>query len=153
VRFVDDPRLFGPNLIELGSGHFGLEHWRLVYDPVGPPPPDEHHIHGPMVILYVGQRYGGSRLPRAPLPGSLSHPDLFVRSLDIPAYVYGAVDFGFNQVHVHGLKGPPVEATVIECAEHLPFNFYVGEVISRVDRVMASGPDGLTATWARDDSP
>jgi hypothetical protein len=42
---------------------------------------------------------------------------------------------------------------VIECAEHLPFNFYVGEVISRVDRVMASGPDGLTATWARDDSP
>jgi hypothetical protein len=140
------------NWIELGSGLLGCERWRLMYDPEGPDPPDQNHTTGPMVMLYLGERGGGGRLPRAPLPEPLGDPDLFVRSLDLPAHVYGAVDLGFDRVHVYSLKGPMVQATVVDCTGQLPFNFYVAEVTSRVERITATGPDGRTATWPRDNA-
>jgi hypothetical protein len=43
-------------------------------------------------------------------------------------------------------EGPTVDAVIVDCAEHLPFNYYVGEVASRVVRVSATGPGGRTAS-------
>jgi hypothetical protein len=149
---VFDPFPPGRVAIELGSGLFGSKRWRLMYDPEGPVPPDEHHITGPMVVLCVGDRGGGGRLPQAPLPEPLGRPHLFVRSLDLPAHVYGPVELGFDRVHVYSLNGPMVEATVVDCTDHLPFNFYVAEIRSQVQRVMADGPEGRTVSWTRDNA-
>ena len=42
---------------------------------------------------------------------------------------------GFDRVQLDCDKGPTVEAVVVQCAGHLPWNYYVGEVASRVTRV------------------
>ena len=65
------------------------------------------------------------------------------------AYVFGKVAVGFDQVRIDCDKGPNVEAIVVDCADHLPYNHYVGAVTSRVTRVSATGPDGHTATMER----
>jgi hypothetical protein len=136
---------FPDNEIELGSGQFGSEQWRLMYDPVGPVPPDEHHITGPEVMLYSRDGGSGRPVPRKPLAGSLGCPHLDVRSFYSTAYLFGEVAVGFDRVQVHCARGPTVDALVIDCTDHLPFNYYVAEIISRWLRITATGPDGRTA--------
>lgn len=87
---------------------------------------------------------------KAPLSGSLAHPHLCVYSLDPPeAHVFGEVDVGLDRVNVHCDHESIAEAVVIDCAEHLPFNYYVAQVTSRVERVTATGPDDREASWKR----
>ena len=74
-------------------------------------------------MLY--SRDGGScrPVPRKPLAGSLGCRHLDVRYST--AYLFGEVAFGFDRVQVHCAKGPTVDALIIDCADHLPFNYYV----------------------------
>jgi hypothetical protein len=135
--------------IELGSGRFGADQWWLMYDPDGTDPPDEDHLpSGPMVTLYVEDR--GSGGPINPLSGSLGRAGLLVRNLHSTAFAFGNVAFGFDHVHLDCAKGPTVDAVIVDCAQYLPFDYYVGEVASRVVRVRASGPDGRTVALEQD---
>lgn len=137
-------------MIELGSGLFGEEPWQLMYDPVGPFPGDENVISaGPMVMLYVGNDGSGRPTALDPLAG-LGGWTLFRRDGYSTAYVFGKVAFGFDRVQLDCAQGPTVDALVVDCADHLPFNHYVGEIASRVVRVSATGPDGRTSTMSRD---
>jgi hypothetical protein len=148
---VFDPPVFGPNEVELGSGHFDSDQWWLVYDPEGPESPDEHHIREPVITLYAARGGFGRPPARRPLSGSLGRPALGLSSDHTTARVFGEVDFGFHGVSLQCLTGPIVEAVVVDCADHLPFNYYVAEVTSRVMRITATGPDGRTATWEREE--
>jgi hypothetical protein len=84
-------------------------------------------------------------LARAALFGTLGRPHLAVPSGHSTAHVFGEVALGFDRVQLVCAKGPGVEAVVVDCADHLPFNYYVAEIVSRVIRVSATGPDGRTA--------
>lgn len=118
-----------------------------MYDPEGIDPPDEDHLpSGPMVMLYVGSHGGGGPIEFNPLSGSLGRSDLLVRDLRSPAHAFGKVAFGFDHVQLDCAKGPTVDAVVVDCDEQLPFNYYVGEITSRVVRVSATGPGGRTAS-------
>ena len=57
--------------------------------------------------------------------------------------------FGFDRVQHDCYKGPAVDAIVVECADYLPYDHYIGEVISRVTWMSATGPDGRTAIMER----
>jgi hypothetical protein len=103
------------------------------------------------VWLYVGNNGNGNPIALIPLSGSLGRPALVYRgNAYSTAHVYGKVAFGFDQVQLDCDKGPTVEAIVVECADYLPYNHYIGEVLTRVTRVSATGPDGRTATMDRD---
>ncbi len=163
-----DPRHFRNDYIELGSGQFGADQWSLMYDPVGIDPPDDDHLpSGPVVRLYIGravlrrretESYGplvrerarGGGGPIKPLSGSLGRSGLLVRDLHSTAHAFGQVAFGFDRVRLDCAKGPTVDAVVVDCANHPSFNYYVGEVASRVVRVRATGPDGRTAALEQD---
>jgi hypothetical protein len=132
-------------MIELGSGRFGADQWRLMYDPEGFPPGDDHLASGPIVSLYVGSSGGGRPVELDPLTGSLGRSILVVRDPTVTAYAFGKVAFGFDRVQLDCAKGQTVDAIVVDCADHLPFNHYVGEIASRVVLVSATGPDGRTA--------
>jgi hypothetical protein len=142
-------RMFGHELVELGSGRSTLGPWLLVYDPIGQHEPDGHHVTGPIVMLYRENRGSGGPPAKSPLPGSLGRPRLCVDSPLSPAHVFGEVDFAFDRVNVHCDDGLIAEAVVVECAEHLLFNYYVAVVTSRVLRVIATGPD-RTVSWDED---
>jgi hypothetical protein len=117
-----------------------------MYDPVGLPPPDEDtEPSGPMILLYIRNHGFGGRLLQEALPDSLGRPYLGVQSGYATAHVFGEVAFGFDRVKLDCAKGPTVNAVVVDCADHLPFNYYVAEVVSRVDRVSATSPDGRAA--------
>ena len=115
-----------------------------MYDPEGPVPPNAHHITGPTVMLYVGDSGGGRPVALDPLSGSLGRWDLVYQG-GANAYIYGKVAVGFDQVRIDCEAGPSVEAIVVDCTDHLPYSHYVGEVLSRVSRVTATGPDGQIA--------
>lgn len=147
------PRLFRrKDMIELGSGLLAGEQWWLLYDPVGEASRAEDHApSGPIVWLYVGDSGHGKPLALNPLSGSLGRPALFYRGNTYStAHVYGKVAFGFDRVQLDCDTGPTVEAIVVECTDYLPYNHYIGEVVSRVIRVSATGTDGQTATMDRD---
>jgi hypothetical protein len=147
------PHLFRrKDMIELGSGLIGEEQWWLMYDPIGQASrAEDHAASGPIVWVYVGDDGGGTPVELNPLSGSLGRPALFYRSNGFStAHVYGKVAFGLDRVQLDCDKGPTVEAVVVECADYLPYNYYVGEVVSRVTRVSATGPDGQAATMDRD---
>ena len=123
-----------------------------MYDPVGRVSRAEDIApSGPRVWLYVGNSGHGKPVALNPLSGSLGRPALVYRgSAYSIAHVFGKVAFGFDRVQLDCDKGPTVEAIVVECADYLPYNHYIGEVVSRVTRVIATGPDGRTATMDRD---
>lgn len=132
--------------IELGSGLFSSEKWRLMYDPMGPVARDEHHITRPGVFLLFDDGGGGGRpLARVPLQGSLGRPEI-VFSGGSTAYYFGPVAFGFDRVRLECADEMTVEAQVVDCADYMPFSHYVAKVASRVAGVTATGPDGGTAT-------
>ncbi len=103
-----------------------------------------------MVMLYVRNRGGGGPITVRPLSGSLDRSGLLVHDLHSTAHAYGQVAFGFDRVQLDCAKSPTVDAVVVDCADHLPFNYYVAEVASRVVRVRATGPDDRTATLEQD---
>jgi hypothetical protein len=141
-------RFFGHPSIELGSGRSRCGYWLLLYIPDGGPPRDEHHITGPTVLLFSTKGGHGRPVIKVPPSGSLAHPHLCVYSLHPPeAHIFGEVDVGFDRVRVHCDDESIAEAVVIDCAEHLPFNYYVAEATSRVERVTATGPGGREASW------
>jgi hypothetical protein len=146
---VRDPRR---QWIELGSGNFGTEDWFLVYAPEPWPPPDEHHISSPTVALQIAGKGANGRPPGLGWnSGPLGRLHLCVRTLNPPrAHIFGEVDYRFDRVNIHCLEGSAVEAVVVDCRAHLPFNYYVAPVSSQVLRVTASGPEGQMATRDRD---
>jgi hypothetical protein len=117
-----------------------------MYNPEGIDPPDDDHLpSGPMVRLYVtspvlrrpqAERYGprihervrGCGGPITALSGFLGRSGLLVRDLHSTAHAFGPVAFGFDRVQLDCAKGPTVDAVVVDCADRLPFNYYVGEV-------------------------
>ena len=96
--------------------------------------------------LHVGHRGGSGRpLARPTFSGPLVRPHLAAWSGYSTAHVFGEVTPGFDRVQLDCAQGPTVEAVLVDCADHLPFNYYLAEVLSRVVRVIGTGPDGLTA--------
>lgn len=133
--------------IELGSGLLGSGHWRLTCHRDGPTPPDDHHISKPLVVLHIDDRGGfGRPVPAEARPGSLGQMTMGVVDGYSTAHVFGEVAFGFDRVQVDCVGGPSVEAVIVDCSAHLPFNYYVAEVGRRVAQVTATGPSGITAT-------
>jgi hypothetical protein len=96
-------------------------------------------------MLRVGNSGGGRPVALDPLSGSLGRWILVYQG-GSNAYIFGKVAAGFDQVRIDCDKGPTIEAITVDCADYLPYNHYVGEVVSRVTRVSATGPDGQTAT-------
>lgn len=74
---------------------------------------------------------------------------MVVRDPRSTAYAFGKVAFGFDRVQLDCAKGRTVKATVVDCADHLTINHYVGEIASRVVRVSATRPDGRTSERSR----